>query len=74
MYLSVYVSVSACIENVKLTTFVLPRQVRAADTKVCDGALTAFRSSVRTVQSSVKLQAYNKNAAILKYFEVRSLV
>jgi len=51
MYLSVYVSVSACIENVKLTTFVLPRQVRAADTKVCDGALTAFRSSVIPTQT-----------------------
>lgn len=36
---------------------------------MCDGALTAFRDSVRAIQSSAKLQAYNSHEEIAKYFE-----
>jgi len=40
-----------------------------AETKMCDGALTAFRRCVREISKSSKLQAYNKNEEIVKYFD-----
>ena len=40
-----------------------------AETKMCDGALTAFRRCVREISKSPKLQAYNKNEEIVKYFD-----
>ncbi len=42
---------------------------QAAETKMCDGALTAFRRAVREISRSAKLQAFNKNEEILKYFD-----
>ena len=42
---------------------------QAADTRMCDGALTAIRNAVRSVQSSAKLQAYNGHAAIIRAFD-----
>jgi class 3 adenylate cyclase len=45
------------------------KRVQAADTLMCDGALTAFRRSVRTIQSSPKLQAYNQHEEIVKWFD-----
>ena len=36
---------------------------------MCDGALTAFRRAVREISRSAKLQAFNKNEEILKYFD-----
>jgi len=48
---------------------ITPTQRRDADTKMCDGALTAFRTCVRNVTSSGKLQAYNNHEEIIKYFD-----
>ena len=42
---------------------------QAADTRMCDGALTAIRNAVRSVQSSAKLQSYNGHAAIIRAFD-----
>ena len=47
------------------------KKVQAADTRMCDGALTAFRRSVRAIQSSVKLQAFNENERIVRHFNGR---
>ena len=44
-------------------------ELKKAEEKMCDGALTAFRRSVREISRSAKLQAYNKNEEILKYFD-----
>jgi len=44
-------------------------EVRAAETKMCDGALTAFRRCVRGIACSYKLQAYNKHEEIIKFFD-----
>mmetsp|Transcript_5252 Transcript_5252/g.11424 ORF Transcript_5252/g.11424 Transcript_5252/m.11424 type:complete len:929 (-) Transcript_5252:902-3688(-) len=49
-------------------TSLSPAQLKLAENKMCDGALTAFRSAVRGVQSSIKLQAYNSHEEVLKYF------
>jgi len=46
-----------------------PAETVAAETKMCDGALTAFRRCVRTIAMSSKLQAYNKHEEILKFFD-----
>merc|ERR1712070_934201 len=43
--------------------------LQKAETKMCDGALTAFRRCVREISKSAKLQAYNKNEEIVKYFD-----
>lgn len=43
--------------------------LRQAEQKMCDGALTAFRRSVREISRSAKLQAFNKNEEIIKYFD-----
>jgi len=40
-----------------------------AEMAMCDGALTAFRTCVRKVMSSNKLQAYNSHEEIVKYFD-----
>jgi len=50
MYLLIY--------SVQFTTFSSPRQVRAADTKVCDGALTAFRYIYNCICVSIYLRAF----------------
>jgi len=44
-------------------------EVKAAETKMCDGALTAFRRCVRGIAQSYKLQAYNKHEEIMKFFD-----
>lgn len=44
-------------------------ELKRAEEKMCDGALTAFRRAVREISRSAKLQAYNKNEEILKYFD-----
>jgi len=44
-------------------------ELQMAETKMCDGALTAYRTCVRKVQSSSKLQAYNSHEEISKYFD-----
>ena len=44
-------------------------ELKQAEEKMCDGALTAFRRAVREISRSAKLQAYNKNEEILKYFD-----
>jgi class 3 adenylate cyclase len=47
-----------------LTTELLDRM----ETRMCDGALTAFRRCVRCVAQSARLQAYNEHEEILKAF------
>ena len=44
-------------------------ELKRAEEKMCDGALTAFRRAVREISRSAKLQAFNKNEEILKYFD-----
>ena len=44
-------------------------ELKLAEQKMCDGALTAFRRAVREISRSAKLQAYNKNEEIIKYFD-----
>lgn len=46
-----------------------PAELKAAETKMCDGALTAFRTCVRKVSASHDLQAFNDNEEIIKYFD-----
>jgi len=41
----------------------------AAETKMCDGALTAFRRCVRGIAMSGALQAYNQHEEIVKFFD-----
>lgn len=48
---------------------VSPVELESAETKMCDGALTAFRRCVRGIASSKKLQAYNEHEEIVKFFE-----
>jgi len=40
-----------------------------AETKMCDGALTAFRRCVRGIAMSGPLQAYNQHDEIVKFFD-----
>lgn len=46
-----------------------PSEAQKAEMRMCDGALTAFRTCVRNISSSSKLQAYNNDEEILKYFD-----
>jgi len=46
-----------------------PQELAAAEMKMCDGALTAFRQCVRAISMSSELQAYNSNEEILKFFD-----
>ena len=46
-----------------------PAQLFAAETKMCDGALTAFRRCVRGIAMSGPLQAYNQHEEIVKFFD-----
>jgi len=51
-----------------------PSQLSSADlmeaeTRMCDGALTAFRRCVRCIAQSAKLQAYNQHEEIIKFFD-----
>jgi len=44
-------------------------QLEKAETKMCDGALTAFRRCVRGIAMSGPLQAYNQHDEIVKFFD-----
>merc|ERR1719263_2006073 len=44
-------------------------ELKLAEQKMCDGALTAFRRAVREISRSAKLQAYNRNEEIIQYFD-----
>ena len=57
------------LPNFTVTNAASPAELAAAETKMCDGALTAFRTCVRKVSCSYELQAYNKNDEIVKYFD-----
>jgi len=46
-----------------------PAELAYAETKMCDGALTAFRRCVRGIAQSAPLQAYNKHEEIVKFFD-----
>lgn len=46
-----------------------PKQLAAAEMKMCDGALTAFRQCVRNISMSSAMQAYNAHEDIVKHFE-----
>jgi len=46
-----------------------PAELLAAEMKMCDGALTAFRTCVRKIMGSNTLQAYNEHEEIVKYFD-----
>jgi len=48
---------------------VAPSVQAAAETKMCDGALTAFRRCVRGIAMSAPLQAYNQHEEIVKFFD-----
>jgi len=48
---------------------VSPSAAAAAETKMCDGALTAFRRCVRGIAMSSALQAYNQHEEIVKFFD-----
>merc|ERR1719240_1178161 len=45
------------------------RDLANAETKMCDGALTAFRRCVRDIAKSRPLQAYNSHEEIVKFFD-----
>jgi class 3 adenylate cyclase len=46
-----------------------PANLEYAETKMCDGALTAFRRCVRGISMSGPLQAYNNHDEIVKFFD-----
>jgi len=46
-----------------------PNELAEAETRMCDGALTAFRRCVRCIAQSSKLQAYNNHEEIQKFFD-----
>jgi len=46
-----------------------PQMQMASETKMCDGALTAFRRCVRGIATSESLQAYNQHEEIVKFFD-----
>jgi class 3 adenylate cyclase len=48
---------------------VAPEVLERAETKMCDGALTAFRRCVRGIAMSGPLQAYNQHDEIVKFFD-----
>ena len=50
-------------------TLVSPQEQMQAETKMCDGALTAFRRCVRGIATSQPLQAYNQHEEIVKFFD-----
>lgn len=44
-------------------------ELASSETKMCDGALTAFRRCVRGIAMSAPLQAYNQHDEIVKFFD-----
>jgi len=46
-----------------------PAELTAAETQMCDGALTSFRRCVRQVSMSSELQSYNSHEEIVKFFD-----
>jgi len=44
-------------------------ELEVAETRMCDGALTAFRRCVRGISLSSELQSYNQHEEILKFFD-----
>jgi len=46
-----------------------PAELSAAETQMCDGAITAFRRCVRQISMSSELQSYNNHEEIVKFFD-----